>query len=183
MVAKNNSKQVSQTTNTGITGKTATCLYRNYKSESNKESIHKTFKNIQPTGHVKQQCVTLYALGCTLPPEKWVLHPCSVKISGITQEFLALSYTGTQRRLQFAHLAPTWDRWLQKDANFCHPSLLEQRTHFPVTEHPPLPVTGFRMKSAYLGGPCHRLSYNPCGFRCLTPFQCLTHFWLNLGPP
>ena len=48
---------------------------------------------------------------------------------------------------------------------------------------PPLPITGFGMKSAYLGGPCHGLSYNPHGFHCLTPFQCLTHFWLNLGPP
>ena len=46
----------------------------------------------------------------------------------------------------------------------------------PLLSIPPLPITGFRMKSAYLGGPCHGLSYNPRGFHCLTPFQCLTHF-------
>ena len=70
---------MSQTTNVGITGKTARCLYQNYKSESNKKSVHKTVKNIQPTCHVKQQRAMLYALGCTLSPEKWMLHPCSIR--------------------------------------------------------------------------------------------------------
>ena len=132
----------------------------------------------------------LYTLGCTLPPEKWVLHPCSIRYVEINsnlvvslESFLFLVTQGCNGGFGLPIWCLLGTGGCKRMLTFAIPVHSNSTPISPLLSIPPLPITGFGMKSAYLGGPCHGFSYNPRGFCCLPPFQCLTHFWLNLGPP